>query len=60
MDERQLRILRELGELGSVAAVAEALLVTPSAVSQQLRLLQRGLTVPLTARSGRRLKPARS
>lgn len=55
MDERQLRILRELGELGSVAAVAEALLVTPSAVSQQLRLLQRGVPVPLTERSGRRL-----
>jgi len=55
MDERQLRILRELGELGSVAAVAEALLVTPSAVSQQLRLLQRSVPVPLTERSGRRL-----
>lgn len=55
MDERQLRILRELGELGSVAAVADALLVTPSAVSQQLRLLQRTVPVPLTERSGRRL-----
>lgn len=55
MDERQLRILRELGELGSVAAVAEALLVTPSAVSQQLRLVQRAVPVPLTERSGRRL-----
>lgn len=55
MDERQLRILRELGELGSVTAVAEALLVTPSAVSQQLRLLQRAIPVPLTERDGRRL-----
>ncbi|MET9459193.1 LysR family transcriptional regulator [Streptomyces canus] len=55
MDERQLRILRELGELGSVTAVAEALLVTPSAISQQLRLLQRSVTVPLTERDGRRL-----
>jgi DNA-binding transcriptional LysR family regulator len=55
MDERQLRMLRELGELGSVTAVAEALLVTPSAVSQQLRLLQRAVPVPLTERSGRRL-----
>ncbi|MGW1951237.1 LysR family transcriptional regulator [Streptomyces sp. NPDC001920] len=55
MDERQLRILRELGELGSVTAVAEALLVTPSAISQQLRLLQRALPVPLTERQGRRL-----
>ncbi|MEU3279101.1 LysR family transcriptional regulator [Streptomyces antibioticus] len=55
MDERQLRILRELGELGSVTAVAEALRVTPSAVSQQLRLLQRPIPVPLTERDGRRL-----
>lgn len=55
MDERQLRILRELGELGSVTAVAEALLVTPSAISQQLRLLQRSVKVPLTERHGRRL-----
>jgi DNA-binding transcriptional LysR family regulator len=55
VDERQLRILRELGELGSVAAVAEAMLVTPSAISQQLRLLQRGVPVPLTERRGRRL-----
>ncbi|WP_328751306.1 LysR family transcriptional regulator [Streptomyces sp. NBC_00285] len=55
MDERQLRILRELGELGSVTAVAEALLVTPSAISQQLRLLQRSAEVPLTERDGRRL-----
>src|SRR3954451_22761909 len=55
MDERQLRILRELGELGSVTAVAEAMLVTPSAISQQLRLLQRSVRVPLTERDGRRL-----
>ncbi|MFI6768035.1 LysR family transcriptional regulator [Streptomyces sp. NPDC050355] len=55
MDERQLRILRELGELGSVSAVAEALHVTPSAISQQLRLLQRSISVPLTQRAGRRV-----
>ncbi|MEY9842873.1 LysR family transcriptional regulator [Streptacidiphilus sp. EB103A] len=55
MDERQLQILRELGELGSVTAVAEALHVTPSAISQQLRLLQRTIPVPLTERAGRRL-----
>lgn len=55
MDVRQLRILRELGELGSVRAVAEALLITPSAVSQQLRLLQRSVPVPLTRRDGRTL-----
>ncbi|MCF1507708.1 LysR family transcriptional regulator [Streptomyces glomeratus] len=55
MDERQLRVLRELGELGSVTAAAEALRVTPSAISQQLRLLQRSVPVPLTEREGRRL-----
>ncbi|HET6743925.1 MAG TPA: LysR family transcriptional regulator [Kribbella sp.] len=55
MDERQLRVLREVGELGSVTAAAEALLVTPSAISQQLRLLQRSMPVPLTERVGRRL-----
>ncbi|MEV6108836.1 LysR family transcriptional regulator [Streptomyces sp. NPDC051940] len=55
MDARQLRILRELGELGSVSAVAEAMLVTPSAISQQLRLLQRSVPVPLTERDGRRV-----
>ncbi|MFC4506891.1 MULTISPECIES: LysR family transcriptional regulator [Streptomyces] len=55
MNERQLQILRELGELGSVTATAEALLMTPSAVSQQLRLLQRSIPVPLTERDGRRL-----
>jgi DNA-binding transcriptional LysR family regulator len=55
MEIRQLQILRELGELGSVRAVAEALYVTPSAISQQLRLLQATVAVPLTERSGRRL-----
>ncbi|KUN85616.1 LysR family transcriptional regulator [Streptomyces griseoruber] len=55
MDERQLRVLRELGELGSVTAAAEAMRVTPSAISQQLRLLQRSVPVPLTERDGRRL-----
>lgn len=51
----QLKILRELGERGSVAAVARALHVTPSAVSQQLTALQRSSPMPLTERRGRRL-----
>src|SRR6476469_1021795 len=55
MDPRQLQMLRELGELGSVNAVADALYVTPSAVSQQLRLLQSTIDVPLTRRVGRTL-----
>lgn len=55
MEVRQLQVLRELGELGSVRAVAEALLITPSAVSQQLRTLQRSVGVALTRRAGRTL-----
>jgi DNA-binding transcriptional LysR family regulator len=55
MEVHQLRILRELGERGSVAAVARALHVTPSAVSQQLAALQRSSRAPLTERRGRRL-----
>ncbi|MCZ2831032.1 LysR family transcriptional regulator [Modestobacter sp. VKM Ac-2986] len=55
MDVRQLSILRELGDRGSVTAVAQALFITPSAVSQQLAVLQRGVPVPLTQRRGRSL-----
>ncbi|WP_432521099.1 LysR family transcriptional regulator [Kineococcus sp. SYSU DK006] len=55
MDARQLVVLRELSERGSLAAVARALHVTPSAVSQQLAALQRTSPVPLTERRGRRL-----
>ncbi|MDT7668497.1 MAG: hypothetical protein QOC74_1280, partial [Pseudonocardiales bacterium] len=40
MDVRRLRVLREFADRGSVAAVAEALSFTPSAISQQLRALQ--------------------
>jgi len=55
MEIHQLEILRELGALGSVKAVAETLMVTPSAVSQQLSLLQRNVEVPLTRKEGRNL-----
>ncbi|WP_285630254.1 LysR family transcriptional regulator [Microbacterium arabinogalactanolyticum] len=55
MNLQQLQILRELGALGSVTAVAEALRVSPSAVSQQLAALQRGFTTPLTRKQGRTL-----
>lgn len=53
MDVRRLDLLRELGERGSIAAVATATHRTPSAVSQQLKVLEREAGVPLTARSGR-------
>lgn len=53
MEIHQLTILRELGALGSVTAVAEALHVSPSAVSQHLAALQRQFATPLTRREGR-------
>lgn len=55
MEVHQLQMLRELGDLGSVKAVAETLMVTPSAVSQQLALLQKSVDVPLTRKEGRAL-----
>ncbi|MBT2513213.1 LysR family transcriptional regulator [Arthrobacter sp. ISL-30] len=55
MEVHQLQMLRELGDLGSVKAVAETLMVTPSAVSQQLSLLQKSFDVPLTRKEGRAL-----
>ncbi|QOD43671.1 LysR family transcriptional regulator [Clavibacter zhangzhiyongii] len=55
MDPARLRLLRELGDRGSVAAVAVAMHVSASAVSQQLAALQAGVPVPLTVRRGRRL-----
>ncbi|NQX12948.1 LysR family transcriptional regulator [Microbacteriaceae bacterium VKM Ac-2855] len=55
MDPYRLRVLRELGDRGSLAAVATALRISGSAVSQQLSALQRGVPVPLTAKRGRRL-----
>lgn len=53
MEARHLMILRELGDRGSVSAVASALHLTPSAVSQQLAGLQRSCAVPLTRLDGR-------
>lgn len=53
MDVRRLELLRELADRGSVTAVARATHRTASAVSQQLKLLEREAGVPLTERSGR-------
>jgi DNA-binding transcriptional LysR family regulator len=55
LDVRRLRVLRELAERGTVAATAEALSFTPSAVSQQLSALEREAGVALLTREGRRL-----
>jgi DNA-binding transcriptional LysR family regulator len=55
-DIKKLRILRALGEHGTVTATAEALLMTPSAVSQQLSNLARQVGVPLLEAQGRRVR----
>ncbi|WP_406397082.1 LysR family transcriptional regulator [Streptomyces uncialis] len=55
LDVRRLRLLRELSHRGTIAAVAEALSFTPSAVSQQLSVLEREAGVALLERSGRRV-----
>ncbi|OUZ09161.1 LysR family transcriptional regulator [Aeromicrobium sp. PE09-221] len=53
MDIRRLGILRELAERGSVAAVADEMKVTPSAISQQLKLLEREAGFQLVEPAGR-------
>lgn len=56
MEIHQLRTLRELRDRGSVTAAAQALGMSPSAVSQQLAALQRSVAVPLTQMHGRILR----
>jgi DNA-binding transcriptional LysR family regulator len=56
LDLRRLRLLRELNQRGTIAAVADALQFTPSAVSQQLALLEREAGVPLLERAGRSVR----
>lgn len=46
-------VLRELSERGSVGAVADAMRVTPSAVSQQLKALEKEAGYPLVEPAGR-------
>ncbi|WP_405489365.1 LysR substrate-binding domain-containing protein [Nocardia sp. NBC_00511] len=53
LDVRRLRLLRELAHRHTIAAVADALAYTPSAVSQQLTALEREAGVPLLERTGR-------
>ena len=48
-----MRLLRELHERGTITAVADALNFTPSAVSQQLAVLEREAGVKLVERAGR-------
>ena len=55
-DLRKLRVLRTLHELGTVRATAEALSMTPSAVSQQLSTLAEQVGVALLEAHGRRVR----
>ena len=56
LDLHRLRLLRELKHRGTLAAVAEALAYTPSAISQQLSVLETEAGVPLLERAGRRVR----
>ncbi|MEH3052796.1 MAG: LysR family transcriptional regulator [Patulibacter minatonensis] len=53
LDLKRLRVLREVERRGTISAAADALHLTPSAVSQQLSGLARDLDVPLLERQGR-------
>jgi len=54
-ESRRLRLLVEFERRGTVTAVADALSYTPSAVSQQLAILERESGGPLFERAGRTL-----
>ncbi|MGY4711054.1 LysR family transcriptional regulator [Mycolicibacterium sp. CBM1] len=56
MNVERLRLLRALAERGTVHAAADAMSLTPSAVSQQLKILQREAGVPLIEPAGRRVR----
>ena len=56
LDVRRLRLLRELNARGTIGAVALALDYSPSAVSQQLALLEKEAGVPLLERVGRNVR----
>src|SRR5215212_1571068 len=53
IDARRLRVLREVAEQGTLSAAADALHLTPSAVSQQLAALEREVGQPVIERNGR-------
>jgi DNA-binding transcriptional LysR family regulator len=60
LNVNRMRVLREVAARGSIAAAAEALYLSPSAVSQQMSTLEREAGVDLLERVGRgvRLTPA--
>ncbi|MFF5078013.1 LysR family transcriptional regulator [Actinoplanes sp. NPDC000266] len=56
LEIRRLVLLRELAVRGTIAAVAEALNFSPSAVSQQLSQLEKEAGTPLLRKAGRRVQ----
>lgn len=56
LEMKRLRLLWELHARGTIAAVAEALSYSPSAVSQQLAILEREAGAQLLRRTGRTLE----
>lgn len=53
LNVNRLRMLREVASRGTIARAAEALFMSPSAVSQQMAVLEREAGVALLERSGR-------
>ena len=53
LDVRRMTLLREVKVRGTLAAVAEAQGLSPSAVSQQLGLLEKAVGVELLRKTGR-------
>lgn len=53
LNVNRLRMLREVADKRTIAAAAESLFMSPSAVSQQMAVLEREAGVPLLEREGR-------
>ncbi|PKQ16455.1 MAG: LysR family transcriptional regulator [Actinobacteria bacterium HGW-Actinobacteria-7] len=56
LNTARLRILREVAARGTITAAAEALYLTPPAVSHQLATLEREVGIPLLQRSARSIR----
>lgn len=57
LNTTRLLVLREVAERGTITAAAEALHLTPPAVSHQLAVLEREVGVPLLERTPRSVRP---
>jgi DNA-binding transcriptional LysR family regulator len=60
LNVQRMRVLREIAAAGTIAGAARNLFMTPSAVSQQMSVLEREVGTPVLERFGRsvRLTPA--